>query len=162
MLLSDRVSMADPGASSDQDTLRAAAPFPFLPEAEIAALLQSSPKRSVGAGEVLLRAGAQLTELWIPLRGRLRRVAGDDPSGPGEVVTLGQPLALDNLLGGSPCASSVVADEPSEYARLLADLTGPDGQSKMRGGSMLALETGDAGDHAALLAQPRLAASDRT
>lgn len=39
----------------------------------------------------------------------------------------------------------LVTDEPAEYARLLADLTGPDGQAKMRGGSMLQLEAGDAG-----------------
>ena len=39
----------------------------------------------------------------------------------------------------------LVSDEPAEYARILADLTGPDGRSKMRGGSYLELEAGDAG-----------------
>jgi len=39
----------------------------------------------------------------------------------------------------------LVADEPAEYVRILADLTGPNGRSRMRGGSFLELEAGDAG-----------------
>ena len=39
----------------------------------------------------------------------------------------------------------LVADEPAEYARILADLSGPNGSSKMRGGSNLEIEAGDAG-----------------
>ncbi len=39
----------------------------------------------------------------------------------------------------------LVADEPAEYTRLIADLSGPDGRAKMRGGSYLELESGDAG-----------------
>jgi hypothetical protein len=39
----------------------------------------------------------------------------------------------------------LVADEPAEYLRLLADLTGPSGKAKMRGGGVLALDPGDAG-----------------
>ncbi len=39
----------------------------------------------------------------------------------------------------------LVADEPAEYARLLADLAGPDGRAQMRGGSYLEVEAGDAG-----------------
>ncbi|PZR08239.1 MAG: hypothetical protein DI536_25370 [Archangium gephyra] len=39
----------------------------------------------------------------------------------------------------------LVADEPSEYARLMADLTGPAGKAKMRGGGELVLDAGEAG-----------------
>lgn len=39
----------------------------------------------------------------------------------------------------------LVADQPAEYARLMADLTGPDGRAKMMGGSDLELQPGDAG-----------------
>ncbi len=39
----------------------------------------------------------------------------------------------------------LAADEPAEYLRLIADLSGPEGKSKMRGGSFLELEAGDAG-----------------
>ena len=39
----------------------------------------------------------------------------------------------------------LVADEPAEYARLMADLSGPAGKAKMRGGSYLQAEAGDAG-----------------
>ncbi len=39
----------------------------------------------------------------------------------------------------------LVADEPAEYARLMAELTGPDGKAKMRGGGLLELQPGDAG-----------------
>jgi hypothetical protein len=39
----------------------------------------------------------------------------------------------------------LVSDEPAEYARLVADLTGPEGKAKMRGGSFLELQPGDAG-----------------
>ena len=39
----------------------------------------------------------------------------------------------------------LVADEPAEYARIMADLSGPGATSKMRGGAMLELESGDAG-----------------
>lgn len=39
----------------------------------------------------------------------------------------------------------LVADEPSEYARLLADLTGPAGKAKMRGGGELELDAGETG-----------------
>ncbi len=39
----------------------------------------------------------------------------------------------------------LVTDEPAEYTRLIADLSGPDGRAKMRGGSNLELESGDAG-----------------
>jgi len=38
----------------------------------------------------------------------------------------------------------LVADEPGEYTRLMADLCGPDGKAKMRGGGELAVESGDA------------------
>ncbi len=39
----------------------------------------------------------------------------------------------------------LVADEPAEYARLMADLTGPNGKAKMRGGGELVLEAGETG-----------------
>lgn len=39
----------------------------------------------------------------------------------------------------------LVADEPAEYARLMADLTGPAGKAKMRGGGELVLEAGETG-----------------
>jgi hypothetical protein len=39
----------------------------------------------------------------------------------------------------------LVNDQPSEYARLMADLTGPAGRAKMMGGSDLELQAGDAG-----------------
>ncbi|MGV3621788.1 MAG: hypothetical protein ACO1OB_13270 [Archangium sp.] len=39
----------------------------------------------------------------------------------------------------------LVADEPSEYARLMADLTGPAGKAKMRNGGELTLEAGETG-----------------
>jgi hypothetical protein len=39
----------------------------------------------------------------------------------------------------------LVADEPAEYTRLMADLTGPQGRAKMRGGADLVLEAGEAG-----------------
>lgn len=38
----------------------------------------------------------------------------------------------------------LVADEPAEYARLMADLTGPAGKATMRGGGDLRLDAGDA------------------
>ncbi len=38
----------------------------------------------------------------------------------------------------------LVADEPAEYLRLLTDLTGPQGRAKMRGGSELVMQPGDA------------------
>ncbi len=38
----------------------------------------------------------------------------------------------------------LVADEPSEYLRLMTDLTGPKGRANMRGGSELQLQQGDA------------------
>ncbi|MFO0594227.1 MAG: hypothetical protein U0228_02955 [Myxococcaceae bacterium] len=37
----------------------------------------------------------------------------------------------------------LVADQPSEYARLLTDLSGPQGRAKMMGGSELQLQDGD-------------------
>ena len=39
----------------------------------------------------------------------------------------------------------LVADQPAEFARLMADLTGPEGKAKMMGGADLQLEKGDAG-----------------
>ncbi|HEY0883578.1 MAG TPA: hypothetical protein VGD87_18725 [Archangium sp.] len=39
----------------------------------------------------------------------------------------------------------LVADEPAEFVRLMADLTGPQGRAKMRGGSDLVLEAGEGG-----------------
>jgi hypothetical protein len=38
----------------------------------------------------------------------------------------------------------LVADEPAEYVRLMADLCGPAGKAKMRGGGYLHVEAGDA------------------
>jgi hypothetical protein len=38
----------------------------------------------------------------------------------------------------------LVADEPAEYARLMADLCGPAGKATMRGGGELKIESGDA------------------
>lgn len=40
----------------------------------------------------------------------------------------------------------LVADEPAEYARLMTDLSGPQGKAKMRGQSDLTLQAGDAGE----------------
>lgn len=37
----------------------------------------------------------------------------------------------------------LVADEPAEYARLMTDLTGPNGRARMRGGSELIVQDGD-------------------
>ena len=39
----------------------------------------------------------------------------------------------------------LATDEPAEYTRLLAELTGPEGRARMRGGSYLELNAGDAG-----------------
>jgi hypothetical protein len=39
----------------------------------------------------------------------------------------------------------LVADDPAEFARIIADMTGPEGKAKLRGGAELVMERGEAG-----------------
>ena len=116
----------------------------------VGALLEKAPEvlSSVdGAGQTTLANLARLAS--EPLN---PKAAGDTTKGDllsAVLRDIVNPNRIDQ--GDAPTCTvtsmqyELVADEPAEYARLMADLTGPDGRAKMRGGSYLELEVGDAG-----------------
>jgi hypothetical protein len=82
-----------------------------------------------------------------PLNSKLYANTSSDQLLTSTLVDIANPNRIDQ--GTAPTCTvtsmqfELVADEPSEYARLMADLTGPKGTAKMRGGGELTLDKSD-------------------
>jgi hypothetical protein len=115
----------------------------------LGAALEKSPKLlsdvDSKGGTVLANLARLATQ---PLNAKL---AGDTTSGTvlrGVLRDIVNPNRIDQGTAPTCTVTSIqfelAADEPAEYTRIMADLCGPAGKAKMRGGGELQIESGDA------------------